>query len=933
MLQLTWDRQNDQIAKVKENVTDIENKSFTDSLEASMTQVSLKDHSDGPLRPAYGSQGRKTILWANYFELLPDKNQPFYRYNVSFVSEKGEEPKGKKLERCVTLLLKQIPTTVTLATDYRQSLVASGKLPFEAKEFFIVYYSEEATRPDGNSPKYKAKIQYTGSFTFSDLLDYLSSTRLNRDRPSSRDEIIQATNIIIASGMKSNSQMITKRNKYFPAAGIFMEKRQIFVGLEAFRGFFMSVRAATARILLNVQVQHVVAWQAQPMSTLLTALTQSRTPLTEINRMITGLTVHVTHLRNRIKRVAGFALQGDGRRLSRPPKIRASYANAEDVFFWRESPEPARYVSVEDHFKETYFQLRYPGAYLLNVGTRADPIYMPAECCIIKSLQTFDKKLSPAATDDMRKFAVRYATQNAVTIVTKGIPLLQHTSQRILSAFNVGLDPSMITVHARILPGIEVKYSGTGRGKPRDGAWNMINTRFHQGATVNQWTFVWLKLKRNNAPADGGAIQDLDHAHEIVKNLQKTMTNCGMTVSDPLRAQEIVIQNTEEPDAEIQQLFESAANHKIRFLLCIVPNNGTILYNAIKRAGDVHCGIHTTIVVATQSKFCKMPPGPGIPNVQYHANVALKINLKFGGQNQVLQPQDHGFIGEGKTMLVGLDVTHPSPDSIKTAPSVSSITASIDRHLSQWPADISIQTGRKEIIVGLKKMIQSRLTLWQEHNGGRLPEEMIIYRDGVGEGMYELVRTEELSLIRAACKEFYSARETKENKPYISIIICGKRHHTRFYPTNQADADNRTGGTLPGTIVDRGVTEARVWDFYFQPHKALQGTPRSAHYVVIHDEIFRRRARDRFPRDVTKAGQTAADEVQRLTNALSYMYGRATKAVSLCPPAYYADIACERARAWLSGVFEGKSTGSSQAEVREADVRLHANLKDTMFYI
>ena len=35
------------------------------------------------------------------------------------------------------------------------------------------------------------------------------------------------------------------------------------------------------------------------------------------------------------------------------------------------------------------------------------------------------------------------------------------------------------------------------------------------------------------------------------------------------------------------------------------------------------------------------------------------------------------------------------------------------------------------------------------------------------------------------------------------------------------------------------------------------------------------------------------------------MFGRATKAVSLCPPAYYADILCERARVYLSGLFLG----------------------------
>jgi hypothetical protein len=38
--------------------------------------------------------------------------------------------------------------------------------------------------------------------------------------------------------------------------------------------------------------------------------------------------------------------------------------------------------------------------------------------------------------------------------------------------------------------------------------------------------------------------------------------------------------------------------------------------------------------------------------------------------------------------------------------------------------------------------------------------------------------------------------------------------------------------------VDRGVTEARAFDFFLQSHAAVQGTARPAHYIVVHDDIF-----------------------------------------------------------------------------------------------
>jgi eukaryotic translation initiation factor 2C len=93
-----------------------------------------------------------------------------------------------------------------------------------------------------------------------------------------------------------------------------------------------------------------------------------------------------------------------------------------------------------------------------------------------------------------------------------------------------------------------------------------------------------------------------------------------------------------------------------------------------------------------------------------------------------------------------------------------------------------------------------------------------------------LVLEEELPEIRSACVGLYPASLAKQGIPRISIIIVGKRHHTRFYPTKVEEADN--SNPQNGTVVDRGVTEARNWDFFMQAHKAIQGTARPAHYYV-----------------------------------------------------------------------------------------------------
>ena len=144
--------------------------------------------------------------------------------------------------------------------------------------------------------------------------------------------------------------------------------------------------------------------------------------------------------------------------------------------------------------------------------------------------------------------------------------------------------------------------------------------------------------------------------------------------------------------------------------------------------------------------------------------------------------------------------------------------------------------------------------------------------------------------MKAAFRKFSS--DASPYDPKLTIVICGKRHHTRFFPTNVAHAAP-DGNPRPGTVVDRGTAAIYEYDFYLQAHGGLQGTTRPTHYYVIHDEIG-----------------IGADQLQCLTNDISYLFARATKAVSLVSPAYYADLACERGRCYIHSLLHGISDGA-----------------------
>lgn len=81
------------------------------------------------------------------------------------------------------------------------------------------------------------------------------------------------------------------------------------------------------------------------------------------------------------------------------------------------------------------------------------------------------------------------------------------------------------------------------------------------------------------------------------------------------------------------------------------------------------------------------------------------------------------------------------------------------------------------------------------------------------QGQFNIVREEERPEIFKAFQTFGTPKA--QYRPKLTIIICGKRHHTRFYPT-QEDSAAGDGNPRPGTVVDRGITSVYDFDFFLQ---------------------------------------------------------------------------------------------------------------------
>lgn len=523
------------------------------------------------------------------------------------------------------------------------------------------------------------------------------------------------------------------------------------------------------------------------------------------------------------------------------------------------------------------------------------------ELVFIKNGQIFNGELNTMQRQNIIKFSCRQPPDNFETIRTLGRDIMGITAGHFHNR-SIKFSDEMIVVPARCLDAPTLKY-GTRAEKPRKGAWNLVGKTFTSGVRIETYVVIWFR--------SGYTRCALDQIQSATQGLARKMNEMGMAIRSPQAMEAVDLQgNLLQQNERIFQSLSKWANKRPQLILIVLPTNQDRVFRHVKWVADCKLGLANHCVLV--DKFSKGNP-------QYMANNALKINLKLGGVNHNLDQSSAGILSQGKTMVVGIDATHPSSTELENFPTVAAIVASTDGRLGQWPGDARIQTSKQEILENLMEMMLGRLHLWQSIHKS-LPQNILIYRDGVSEGQYGEVVGTELKAIRDAIEKLY-----KGPKPKITLLVVTKRHHVRFYPTNDQGCDDKNN-CKNGTIVDRSITRPWYFDFYLQAQAPLQGSARPAHYVVMHDEIFSQNPRG------------AADELQQLTHNICYMMARCTRSISYGTPAFLADRYCDRARKYVLAHYDAKSFERPDVKKinlapTQSEVRVHQSLANTMVYI
>lgn len=528
------------------------------------------------------------------------------------------------------------------------------------------------------------------------------------------------------------------------------------------------------------------------------------------------------------------------------------------------------------------YKIRFPKLPLVWVGPRDKRFYFPAELCTILPGQVTQKKLNEGQTRAMVRNATT-STDVRKRKIMDAISQANVNNDPCVRAFGISVASQFEQLQARVLNPPTLTYK-TREVRPAKGVWR--NEAFIDGKALTHWKV--LNLTRS--------VRDdqIDYFCNLLKSTGEKQ--CNMNIA-PVKKPYDNITNCRDTRL-IQRFFEN--NKSCELIFVIVPERPAEVYALVKQQAELVVGCLTQCI---KDKTMNRSMNPATVS-----NILLKVNAKLNGVNHAIANISRPKCLNRPCMIMGADVNHPSPDQ-RDRPSYAAVTASHDPKAFQYNICWRLQQSTKEIIQDLENIVHEHLLFFHSKNRGYKPESIIFFRDGVSEGQFGDVLNVELQAIRRACSKISS-----DYKPKITFLVVQKRHHTRFFPRNPRDSEDRNNNVPAGTCVDTDIIHPSDIEYYLVSHASIQGVARPTKYRMLWDD-----------------NDMNDDEIQSLTYFLCHLFTRCNRSVSYPAPTYYAHLAAARAHTY----FEGKNINMDNLDREQTANRIKTEIcKDKpMFFV
>ncbi|KAG4142746.1 hypothetical protein ERO13_D06G147400v2 [Gossypium hirsutum] len=782
----------------------------------------------------------------------------------------------------------QLPLLMT-AYDGEKNIFSAVRLP--EGEFKV----ESSEGEDVMARTYIFSIKLVNELKLCKLRDYLSRKAYSIPR-----DILQGMDVV----MKENPvmHMVPVGRSFHPYESC--PEDDLGYGITASRGIRYSLKPTYQGLALCLDYSVLAFRKKMPVLDFLAEhipdfnVNSFRRFRRHVDQALKNLKVNVTHRRTKQKYVIVGLTRDDTRNVSFP-----------------DANDPQVRVRLVDYFREKYDNnIRYLDIPCLDLSRNNRMNYVPMEYCVLAEGQIYPKDDLDREAAFMLKnisLAKPYERQSNICgmVQSKDGPC----GGNIIQNFGIEVDTRMTPVEGRVIgPPVLKLAAPTGKllkitVDRNTCQWNLVGKAVVVGKAIQCWAVIDFtqadRLKLN--------------CGSFIPKLRNRCRNLGMTMEDPILYELAQMQIFSDGNG-LLQLLENVTRrvHKfgrgnLQFLLCVMSRKDDG-YKCLKWISETKIGVVTQCCLSNHANKGQD---------QYLANLALKINAKLGGSNVELNDRLPHFRGEGHVMFIGADVNHPGSHN-NTSPSIAAVVATMNwPEANRYAARVRPQIHRKEQILEFGEMCLELVESYARLNNVK-PEKIVLFRDGVSEGQFDMVLNEELMDLKSAFQRI-------NYFPTITLIVAQKRHQTRFFPEGKGDG-GPTGNISPGTVVDTKIVHPFEFDFYLCSHHGSLGTSKPTHYHILWDEHG-----------------FSSDQLQKLIYNMCFTFARCTKPVSLVPPVYYADLVAYRGWLYyqamigrqspistssLSSSMTSSSSMSSAASFHDW-FKLHANLENMMFFV
>ncbi|KAL7211100.1 hypothetical protein ACSBR2_014057 [Camellia fascicularis] len=838
-------------------------------------------------------------LIVNHFPVRFNEKTIIIHYDIDIKPDVSSKSRPARVSKSVLSMVKdklfsddpaQFPLSRT-AYDGERNVFSAVPLPTGT------YKVDFSGREDMKSGSYTVTIKHVNELELGKLKEYLSGKVLSIPR-----DVLQGMDLV----MKENPS----RHRICAGRGFYSATSadDLGGGIIASKGFQQSLKPTSQGLALCLDYSVLAFRKRLPVIDFLKEHVRGFRGVNDVTRLRTdvknaleGLKVTVNHRITKQK----YTIAGLTDRSTR------------DLSFDDVDPEgkaPPRRVSLVEYFRGKYGkEIMYKAIPSLDLGKNGRINYVPMEFCILVEGQRFPKEnLHDRGAKLLKEMSLIRPAVRRKTICEMVQAEDGPCGGNVARGFDIEVIKDMTMVKGRVIGPPQLKLrapDGNLNAVSVDRVkchWNLVRRSVVEGKPVQSWALLDFSSS------------DLSY---FVPQLIKKCNNLGIRMNEPLVYRSTNMRPFSDID-QLRSLIENVikeANEKyksqLQIVVCVMDGKHPG-YKSLKWLTETQIGILTQCCLSNHAYEAKD---------QYLANLALKINAKLGGSNVELNQRLPHFDGEGHVMFVGADVNHPAARN-STCPSMAAVVATLNwPAANRYAARVCPQYHRKENILNFGVMCQELIQTYAQINKVK-PARIVVFRDGVSEGQFDMVLNEELLDLKMAIYE-------EHYRPTITLVVAQKRHQTRLFPESMKDG-SPDGNVVPGTVVDTVITHPYDFDFYLCSHYGSMGTSKPTHYYVLWDEH-----------------NFTSDQLQKLIYDMCFTFARCTKPVSLVPPVYYADLVAFRGRMFQEVVMKlppgsasssSSSSSSSHAMVSitqqsasfdEKFYKLHPELENIMFFI